>query len=92
MAGAGLTPEQLQAAQRALVETVPGAAGALLVLEPNAPGQAPYARWLGLEGRARDLHADGYDYRAQPRYRRTLAARQAGGPSPISTAPPATSG
>lgn len=74
VARADLAPGQLQAAQEAVVAAVPDAAGALLVIEPGAPGGTPYARYVGPGEQVRDLHADGYDYRAQPWYQRTLAA------------------
>ena len=71
---AGLSPEQLLEAQRAVVESVPSAAGALLAVEGQGPGTAPYARYVDAGGRPNDFIAAGYDYRAQAWYRRTLAA------------------
>jgi len=69
-----LTPEQLRQAQLAVVESIPGAAGALLAVEPQHPGEVPYARYIGAGGRLRDFVADGYDYRTQDWYRRTQVA------------------
>ena len=69
-----LTPEQLHQAQAAILESIPGAAGVLLTVDPRQPGQQPYARYIGSGGRERDFVADGYDYRGQPWYQRTRAA------------------
>jgi sigma-B regulation protein RsbU (phosphoserine phosphatase) len=74
VAAAELSPEQMQHAQAAVVDSIPGASGALLVLEPRHPGEPAYARYVGEQDRRRDFFADGYDVRAQAWYRRTLAA------------------
>lgn len=66
-----LTPEHRLAVLRTLLQATPGAAGGLLALEPG-DGEAAFARYVGLDGRERDFVADGYDYRAQSWYRRTL--------------------
>jgi sigma-B regulation protein RsbU (phosphoserine phosphatase) len=76
VAAAALSPENMQHAQAAVVDSVPGASGALLVLEPRRAGEPAYARYVGEHGRRRDFIADGYDYRAQRWYQRTLAATQ----------------
>ena len=73
---AGLDPAQLDAALRSVVGATPGVSGGLLALEPGAPGSAGFARYFGSDGRRRDFVADGYDYRAQPWYRRTLASKK----------------
>lgn len=66
-----LAPEHRLAVLRALLQATPGAAGGLLALEPG-DGEAAFARYVDLDGGERDFVADGYDYRAQPWYRRTL--------------------
>lgn len=68
-----LDPDELTSAIRAMVEATPGAFGALVALEPR--GREPaFARYVAANGRDRDFIADGYDYRAQAWYRRTMAA------------------
>ncbi|MBO9715410.1 MAG: hypothetical protein J7507_01000, partial [Pseudoxanthomonas sp.] len=71
-----LAPEELQQAQAAVVDSIPGAAGVLLTVEPRRPGEAAYARYVGEQGRLRDFIVDGYDYHAQGWYQRTLGATQ----------------
>ena len=71
---AALADAQLRQAQAAVLESMPGAAGTLVIVEPARPGAAAYARYTGIDGRQRDFIADNYDYRAQAWYRRTLAA------------------
>jgi len=73
---AELTPGQLQQAQAAVVDSIPGAAGTLVTLEPERAGGTAYARYVGIDGRRRDFIADGYDYKAQAWHQRTLAARE----------------
>ncbi len=75
-ANAGLAPQTLTTALRALIRATPDCAGGLLVLEPAAPGQAPFARYLGLGRPDRDMVADGYDYRGKDWFKRTMAARE----------------
>ena len=76
VSAARLSPEEMQQAQAAVVDSIPGAAGTLLTLEPRHAGAPAYARYVGEHGRLRDFVADGYDYRAQPWHQRTLAATQ----------------
>ncbi|RZA29506.1 MAG: HAMP domain-containing protein, partial [Lysobacteraceae bacterium] len=64
----------LTATLRAMIKATPGAAGGLLVLEPRSAGEKPFARYIALDGRDRDFIADGYDYRAQAWYQRTLSS------------------
>ena len=64
----------LTATLRAMIKATPGAAGGLLVLEPRGAGEKPVARYIALDGRDRDFIADGYDYRAQAWYQRTLSS------------------
>ncbi|WP_149196159.1 SpoIIE family protein phosphatase [Luteimonas suaedae] len=66
-------PEQLSASLRALVQATPGVSGGLLALEPERPDEAAFVRYIAATGNDRDFVADGYDYRAQAWYRRTLA-------------------
>jgi sigma-B regulation protein RsbU (phosphoserine phosphatase) len=73
-ANSGLDPEALTATLRAMIRATPGCAGGLLILQPDAPGQAPFARYVSLNGADRDMIADGYDYGAKDWFRRTLAA------------------
>ncbi|WP_372016645.1 SpoIIE family protein phosphatase [Pseudoxanthomonas sp. 10H] len=67
-----LTPEALQQAQAALVESIPNAAGVLLAVEPRQPGDAAYARYVGEHGRSRDFVRDGYALDRQSWYARTV--------------------
>ncbi|GAB3510115.1 SpoIIE family protein phosphatase [Pseudoxanthomonas daejeonensis] len=69
---AGLADAQLRHAQVAVLESVPGTAGVLVIVEPAGPHAPAYARYARIDGRQRDLVADGYDYRAQAWYRRTV--------------------
>jgi sigma-B regulation protein RsbU (phosphoserine phosphatase) len=73
---ASLTTAQLQQAQVAVVESIPGAAGTLLTLEPMDRGEPAYARYIGSGGRVRDFAAERYDFNSQAWYRRTLATDQ----------------
>ncbi|MGH8062314.1 MAG: SpoIIE family protein phosphatase [Pseudoxanthomonas sp.] len=74
VANSHLDAEELTTTLRAMVKATPGAAGALLVLEPRRPGDKPFARYITVDGKDRDFVADGYDYRAQEWFRRTLAS------------------
>ena len=74
VANSHLDAEELTTTLRAMVKATPGAAGALLVLEPRRPGDKPFARYVAVDGRDRDFVADGYDYRTQAWFRRTLAS------------------
>ena len=67
-----LDHEQLRQAQAAVLDSIPGAAGTLLIVEASTPDGQAYARYMGPRGE-RDFLADGYDFRIQPWYRRTQA-------------------
>lgn len=71
---ANLAPDELTATLRAMVKATPGCAGGLLVLEPRTRADAPFARYIAANGRDRDLIADGYPYRDQGWYQRTVAS------------------
>lgn len=71
---ANLAPDELTATLRAMVKATPGCAGGLLVLEPRTRADAPFARYIAANGRDRDLVADGYPYRDQGWYQRTVAS------------------
>src|SRR3546814_7041457 len=62
----------MAAALRSTVDTTPGISGGLLALEPGHPDDPGFARYFGSDGRQRDFVADGYDYRGQAWYRRTM--------------------
>ena len=74
VANSHLDAEELTTTLRAMVKATPGAAGAMLVLEPRRPGGKAFARYITVDGKDRDFIADGYDYRAQEWFRRTLAS------------------
>ncbi|MGH8026989.1 MAG: SpoIIE family protein phosphatase [Pseudoxanthomonas sp.] len=75
VAASTLDPDELTATLRAMVRATPGANGALLVLDPvHGHPELGYARYIAANGKDRDLLADGYDYRSQKWYQRTLAA------------------
>jgi len=74
VAHTSLTPDELEQAQIAALQAVPGAAGTLLIVEPRQPGEAHYARYIGRNGRHRDFITDGFDYRARAWFGRTRAA------------------
>lgn len=74
LANSNLDPAELTTTLRAMVRATPGSVGGLLVVEPEQPGQAGFARYISANGRDRDFIADGYDYRAQGWYRRTVSA------------------
>jgi sigma-B regulation protein RsbU (phosphoserine phosphatase) len=75
VAASTLDPDELTATLRAMVRATPGANGALLVLDPvHGQQELGYARYIAANGRDRDLLADGYDYRSQKWYQRTLTA------------------
>ncbi len=74
LANSNLDPAELTTTVRAMVRATPGSVGGLLVVEPEQPGQTAFARYISAAGRDRDFIADGYDYRAQGWYRRTVAA------------------
>ncbi len=71
---ANLAPDELTATLRAMVKATPGCAGGLLVLEPRTRADAPFARYVAANGNDRDLAADGYPYRDQGWYQRTVAS------------------
>ncbi|SDQ29755.1 sigma-B regulation protein RsbU (phosphoserine phosphatase) [Pseudoxanthomonas sp. CF385] len=71
---ANLAPDELTATLRAMVKATPGCAGGLLVLEPRTREDVPFARYVAANGRDRDLVADGYPYRTQGWYQRTVAS------------------
>lgn len=76
VAASTLDPDELTTTLRAMVRATPGANGALLVLDPvRGQPELGYARYIAADGRDRDLLADGYDYRGQDWYRRTLSSR-----------------
>src|SRR6218665_1919901 len=54
---AQLSPEELTTTLRAMVKATPGCAGGLLILEPRARGDAPFARYVAAHGRDRDFVA-----------------------------------
>ena len=72
--GAQLSPDELMATLRAMVKATPGCAGGLLILEPRTRGDLPFARYVAANGRDRDFIADGYPFRAQGWYQRTVAS------------------
>ncbi|MEO6102533.1 MAG: SpoIIE family protein phosphatase [Pseudoxanthomonas sp.] len=74
VANSNLDPGELTATLRAMVKATPGVTGAMLVLEPRRPGEKAFARYVAVDGKDRDFVADGYDYRAQAWFRRTLAS------------------
>jgi len=71
---ANLAPDELTATLRAMVKATPGCAGGLLVLEPRTRDDTPFARYVAANGHDRDLVADGYPYRDQGWYQRTVAS------------------
>ncbi len=71
---AQLSPDELVATLRAMVKATPGCAGGLLVLEPRERGDAPFARYVAAAGNDRDFVADGYPFRDQGWYQRTVAS------------------
>ena len=74
VANSNLDHEELTTTLRAMVKATPGASGALLILEPRQPGDAPFARYINANGRDRDFVADDYDYQAQRWYQRTRSS------------------
>ncbi|MEI2796195.1 SpoIIE family protein phosphatase [Pseudoxanthomonas sp. F11] len=74
VSGAQLSPDELTATLRAMVKATPGCAGGLLILEPRTRRDAPFARYVAANGRDRDFIADGYPFRAQGWYQRTVAS------------------
>ncbi|MET0809200.1 MAG: SpoIIE family protein phosphatase [Pseudoxanthomonas sp.] len=73
VADSALDTGELVNTLRSLVKATPGASGGALLLEPR-PGQPAFARYIAADGRDRDFLADGYDYRARPWFKRTLAS------------------
>ncbi|HEY1036520.1 MAG TPA: SpoIIE family protein phosphatase [Pseudoxanthomonas sp.] len=71
---ANLAPDELTTTLRAMVKATPGCAGGLLVLEPRTRDDTPFARYVAANGHDRDLVADGYPYRNQGWYQRTVAS------------------
>lgn len=69
-----LEPGTLTTVLRNMVEAAPGATGGLLALEPTEPDGSGFARYIASSGQDRDFVADGYDFRAQRWYQRTLAS------------------
>src|SRR5690606_16851936 len=59
---------------RAMVKATPGCAGGLLILEPRERDDVPFARYVATNGRDRDFVADGYPFRDQGWYQRTVAS------------------
>ena len=71
---AQLSPDELVTTLRAMVKATPGCVGGLLILEPRERGDAPFARYVARNGRDRDFVADGYPFRDQGWYQRTVAS------------------
>jgi sigma-B regulation protein RsbU (phosphoserine phosphatase) len=74
VANSRLDAEELTVALRAMVKATPGCVGGLLILEPRQRGDAMFARYIAANGRDRDFVADGYRFRDQGWYQRTVAA------------------
>lgn len=74
VANARLSPEELTTTLRAMVKATPGCAGGLLILEPRTRDDAPFARYVAADGGDRDFTADGYPFRDQGWYQRTVAS------------------
>lgn len=71
---AQLSPDELTTTLRAMVKATPGCVGGLLILEARAKEDAPFARYVAANGSDRDFIADGYAFREQGWYQRTVAA------------------
>lgn len=71
---AQLSPDELVTTLRAMVKATPGCAGGLLILEPRERGDVAFARYVASDGRDRDFVADGYPFRDQGWYQRTVAS------------------
>ena len=71
---AQLSPDELTTTLRAMVNATPGCVGGLLILEPRTRDDAPFARYVAGNGRDRDFVADGYPFRDQGWYQRTVAS------------------
>lgn len=71
---AQLSPDELVTTLRAMVKATPGCAGGLLILEPRSRGDAPFAYYVAANGNDRDFIADGYPFRDQGWYQRTVAS------------------
>ncbi len=75
VANARLSPDELTTTLRAMVKATPGAAGGLLILEPRTREDAAFARYVAADGRDRDFVADGYPFREQGWYQRTVTSQ-----------------
>lgn len=71
---AQLSPDELVTTLRAMVKATPGCAGGLLILEPRSRDDAPFAYYVAANGKDRDFIADGYPFRDQGWYQRTVAS------------------
>jgi len=71
---AQLSPDELTTTLRAMVNATPGCVGGLLILEPRTRNDAPFARYVAGNGGDRDFVADGYRFRDQGWYQRTVAS------------------
>lgn len=71
---AQLSHDELVTTLRAMVKATPGCAGGLLILEPRERGDVAFARYVASNGRDRDFVADGYPFREQGWYQRTVAS------------------
>jgi len=75
VAHSNLDDDELVITLRAMVRATPDAFGALLALEPRGTDAAMFARYVSVDnGKDRDFVADGYDYRTQDWYKRTLSS------------------
>ncbi len=74
VANSELDPDELTVTLRAMARATPGCAGGLLILESRSPEEPSFARYVASNGRDRDFVRDGYDYRAQRWFQRTIAA------------------
>lgn len=74
VANARLSPDELTTTLRAMVKATPGCVGGLLILEPRTRTDAPFARYIAADGRDHDFIAEGYAFRDQGWYQRTVAS------------------
>lgn len=74
VANSDLDSGELMTAMRAMVRATPDCAGGLLILESDDPAVPAFAHYISAHGADRDFIANGYDFRSQAWYRRTIAA------------------
>jgi len=74
VANTQLSSDELASTLRAMVKATPGCTGGLLVLEPRERGDTAFARYVVRNGGDRDFVADGYSFRDQGWYQRTVAS------------------